>query len=275
MTIRVVSLNCWGGRVPSVVDYLAGVDADVYCLQEVYWSPSDTPSPLVFDNKYRDTKGEPDPHPRLYRDLCEMLPEHQAFFSPHAQGYLHDGATTEYKVRYGIATFVRNTLPVIEQASTFAFGEYRAHRWGDPPLPRTAHAVRLYNYEDDSRIVVAHMHGLWDKRGKMDTPERRGQAQKLGELVQRVSQSESDKLVVCGDFNVLPESETLSLLQAYLDVRELVTSSGFTDTRTSHYKKNPRFADYMLVSRQMQVQKFEVVARPEVSDHRPLLLEFD
>jgi endonuclease/exonuclease/phosphatase family metal-dependent hydrolase len=73
---------------------------------------------------------------------------------------------------------------------------------------------------------------------------------------------------------VLPGSATLQAL-AGLGLTDLITSRGHTNTRTSHYKKAPRFADYMLVSGNVAVRHFEVVREPEVSDHRALLLDFD
>jgi len=78
--------------------------------------------------------------------------------------------------------------------------------------------------------------------------------------------------VVCGDFNVLPDSETFEILGS-LGLVDLVTSRGHDDTRTSHYKKQPRFADYMLVTSNVEVIRFDPVAEPEVSDHRALLLD--
>jgi endonuclease/exonuclease/phosphatase family metal-dependent hydrolase len=52
----------------------------------------------------------------------------------------------------------------------------------------------------------------------------------------------------------------------------LVTAHGFTSTRNSHYKKQGRFADYMLINEAGAVQNFDVVYDPEVSDHCPLVL---
>jgi endonuclease/exonuclease/phosphatase family metal-dependent hydrolase len=78
-------------------------------------------------------------------------------------------------------------------------------------------------------------------------------------------------LIVCGDFNVLPESRLFEAL-AGLGLKDLVTTRGFHDTRTSHYAKPVRFADYLLVSDEVAVLSFDVVESPEVSDHRPLLL---
>ncbi len=83
---------------------------------------------------------------------------------------------------------------------------------------------------------------------------------------------DGDRLVVCGDFNVEPSSATFEIL-AELGLADLVTSRSFVDTRTSHYRKAGRFADYMLVSGRVEPKAFDVVAQPEVSDHRPLVLE--
>lgn len=82
----------------------------------------------------------------------------------------------------------------------------------------------------------------------------------------------NDRLVVCGDFNVAPDSETLKVL-AGIGLADLVTGGGFAGTRTSHYSKPGKFADYMLVNALVNVHSFDVVTEPEVSDHCPLVLE--
>jgi len=82
---------------------------------------------------------------------------------------------------------------------------------------------------------------------------------------------DGDGLILCGDFNVLPDSRTFEILSR-LGLTDLVTTRGFTDTRTSLYKKPQRYADYMLVNTEMRVDDFTVVETPEVSDHRALLL---
>jgi endonuclease/exonuclease/phosphatase family metal-dependent hydrolase len=77
---------------------------------------------------------------------------------------------------------------------------------------------------------------------------------------------------VCGDFNVEPGSETFDVL-AKIGLTDLVTTRGFEGTRSSHYGKPGRFADYMLVNKNVGVRDFAVVTEPEVSDHCPLTLE--
>lgn len=75
--------------------------------------------------------------------------------------------------------------------------------------------------------------------------------------------------MVCGDLNVQPDSETFTVLGAI----GLVDLVGTTDTRTSRYPKPGRHANYLLVSDPDAVKRFEVLTEPEVSDHRPLVLD--
>ena len=64
----------------------------------------------------------------------------------------------------------------------------------------------------DGPVSITHMHGLRDLNGKMDTPEHLRQAHRLLDISRRVSQSD-DVTVICGDFNVEPDSETLNLIR--------------------------------------------------------------
>ena len=76
-------------------------------------------------------------------------------------------------------------------------------------------------------------------------------------------------MVVCGDLNVLPDSTTFDVLGS-IGLTDLV---GKRDTRTSRYTKRSRHASYALVSEVLRVQAFDAPAEPEVSDHRPLVLD--
>ena len=267
--MRVISLNAWGGRLhDALIPYLVESDPDVLCLQEVVHTPAADSEWLI----YRDGGAELLQRANLFREVRNALPSHQAIFCPAARGDLFDG-DKPVSSEWGLATFVRSSFPIIGQAQDFVHGAFFATGWGDHPRARNAHVVRFFDHATSSIVTVAHMHGLRDLSGKADTPARRAQAAKLVALIGGLRR-ESDRLVVCGDFNVLPGSETLRMLEG-LGLTELITSRGHTDTRTSHYKKSPRFADYMLVSGNVGVRRFDPVAQPEVSDHRALLLDFD
>ncbi|MFO1070246.1 MAG: endonuclease/exonuclease/phosphatase family protein [Geminicoccaceae bacterium] len=262
-----MSLNAWGGRLAdALLPYLAAVRPDVLCLQEVTCTPGAAGDWLV----YRDGELALPQRANLLDEVGTVLPEHAAMFCPAAQGALWDGAVP-LASRFGLATFVHRDLAVIGQAQGFVHGRYAADGYGPHPRPRNAHVVRLHDPRTGVPVTVAQLHGLRDPvAGKRDTPERLAQAQRLKALVEAVAQP-GDRLVVCGDFNVEPDSATFEILGT-LGLRDLVTGRGHAGTRTSHYAKPGKFADYMLVGADLAEAPFEVVRAPEVSDHCPLLL---
>jgi endonuclease/exonuclease/phosphatase family metal-dependent hydrolase len=265
--LRIVSLNVWGGRVHApLMRYLAGLDVDVICLQEVARTPS-APSDWLM---YRDHGVELPQRANLFDEIASVLPGRDAFFAPTARGDLFDGDRA-IPSEFGLATFVRTSLTVIAQAQDFVHGAFSADGWGPHPRARNAHCLRLFNHEDGFSITIAQIHGLREVAGKGDTPARDAQTARLIELIGRIWRS-GERLVVCGDFNVLPDSRMFTSL-ATLGLTDLITSRGHSDTRTSYYEKPGRFADYMLVTPDVEVIRFDAVAQPEVSDHRALLLE--
>lgn len=265
--MKIVSLNGWGGKLlDPLLAYLRADPPDVLCLQEVVHSPATDADWLT----YRDGDHVLPQRPNFFRDVAAVLPGHVAMFCPASQGVLWDGDDA-VPSQFGLATFVRNTLPVTAQVQGFVHKAFSPHGYGEHPRPRNAHAVRLYDYARDRMVCVAHMHGLRDLNGKLDTPERLVQAERLRDLVLTVAQPD-DPLIVCGDFNVEPGSATFAVL-GEIGLTDLVTTRGFAGTRTSHYRKPGRFADYMLVNRQVTVESFTVLVEPEVSDHCPLVLE--
>ena len=220
--------------------------------------------------EYRDGAHILPQRANLFRDVRRALPAHAATFCPAAEGVLWDGNTAIPSL-WGLATFVHETIPVIAQAQGFVHKHYSPTGYGEHPRSRSAHAIRVHDRAAGRPVSITHMHGLRDpSHGKRDTPERLAQAERLLALSRAVTEPD-DLAVICGDFNVEPESETLRLLAA-AGFTELVTSRDFSGTRTSHYEKPGRFADYLLISDPLAVRTFTVVTEPEVSDHCPLLL---
>ena len=265
--MKVMSLNGWGGKLHrSLTRYLGDEAPDILCLQEVVHSPKADHDWL----EYRDGDQVLAQRANGFSDVCEVLPDHTAILCPAARGVLWRGSKPIPSF-WGLATFVHKSLPIIAQAQGFVHKTFSPDGYGDHPRSRNAHAVRLYDTVRNRPISVTHMHGLRDLAGKMDTPERREQVQRLLALHQQVSEP-GDAAIICGDFNVEPDSETLEFLEQH-GFRNLIRDGGFESTRSSHYKKPSRFADYMLVNGHTEVVEFRVVYEPEVSDHCPLLLE--
>ncbi|TQN60744.1 endonuclease/exonuclease/phosphatase family protein [Agrobacterium tumefaciens] len=266
--MRLICLNGWGGKLhDELVSYIAASDPDILCLQEVIHTPAAMQEWLIYRDHGIDLPQRAD----FLQDVAKALPDHLAVFCPAAQGDLWDGEM-RYPSQWGLATFVRKSIAIVAQAQGFVHGAFSADGYGDHPRSRTGHAIRVFDFTTRKPVVIAHMHGLRELDGKQDTPARLAQAERLVQLVRNIAE-DGDRVIVCGDFNVLPDSETFAVLKT-LDLVELVTTRGFTDTRTSHYTKQNRYADYMLVNPAVKVDHFHVVTQPEVSDHCPLLLEF-
>lgn len=267
--MRLVCLNAWGGRLAGpLLAYLAEAAPDVLCVQEVTRAPTPHPGPLWFRDGSRDGAEPLLQRPDLFEDIRGVLPEHDAVFCPSMRGDLFDARGRAVPSEFGIATFVRRDLAVIGQVQGFVHGDFRAGGWGPPPVPRCLHGVRLAIGGALGALRVAHLHGLRDPAGKHDTPARAAQAERIVALLGALGAAD-EPLILCGDLNLLPGSATFDRL-GRLGLRDLV---GRADTRTSHYHRAPRSADYLLVTPDVPVARFEVVREPEVSDHRPLRLD--
>ena len=263
--MKVVSLNAWGGRLfEEMTDWLAQEQPDVLCLQEVVYAPG-SPSAWL---EYRDDGMALPQRADVLRDVSRALPNHGLTFCPAALGNLWLG-DRPVPTLWGIATYLSPDLTLVGQAQGFVHGEFSPGGFGAHPRARTGHAVRVWHPEEGG-VTVGHMHGLRDPNGKMDTPVRGEQSRKFASLVQS-GLMPGDPVVVCGDFNVLPVSETFRVL-ARVAPYNLVTTRGHPGTRTSFYEKPEKFADYMLVNGPLRDARFDVVREPEISDHCPLVL---
>jgi endonuclease/exonuclease/phosphatase family metal-dependent hydrolase len=237
------------------------------CLQEVNRTPYASPQWLYWDKDLERPQ-----RANLFEELERHLPNHLAVFSPVGRGRLLDAERNEYVCEDGLATFVRRTLSIVRQTVNFIHGCYRPQGWGEKPKPRNIHVLELYDQSAGTFTTIAQLHGLWDPRGKVDTPERTAQAHSILGTIEAFGPTQ-DRLIICGDFNVLPEGTFFKIL-SQLNTINLVSTHGIADTRTSYYKKDIRLADYILASPAIQVTDFRAVEEPEVSDHRALLLEF-
>ncbi|GGM34924.1 metal-dependent hydrolase [Micromonospora sonchi] len=263
--MRITSVNAWGGMLfDELVEWLPGAGAHVLCLQEVTRTAG-----LTGWTRFSDGERKLPQRADLFDDVRAALPRHQGIFLASDSGPVYDDTGGRHRQDFGLATFVAEQLPVVGVDSAFVHGEFVDHdEWTIPVRPRVALAVCTVDRAAGRSVWVVQVHGLRDPAGKADTPARRGQAERLAHLVRRI-RGPRDLVVVCGDFNLLPDSETFDVL-AEAGLTDLV---GAADTRTSRYPKPVRHASYLLVSDVAAVQRFEIMIDPEVSDHRALILD--
>ena len=245
-------------------EWLAECEADVVCFQEVSRTPGLT-GWTHFDDGVRALPQRAN----LFADLIAFLPNHQGSFVSSDAGPISAPDGSVHTQDFGIAMFVHERLPIIGTHTAFVHGTFIDHeQWTTTDRPRIAQASRIVDRDGGRNVAVVHLHGLRDPVGKHDTPARVAQAHRLAEVVATVRQRD-DFVVVCGDLNLLPDSETFSILAAV----GLVDLVGTSDTRTSLYPKANRHANYLLVSAPEGVKRFEAPPSPEVSDHRFMVLE--
>lgn len=247
----------------TLVDWLPQSGADILCLQEVTRTPG-------FDGWTTFEDGERTLFQRanLFQEVNRAMPNHLGYFATSDTGPVEAAGAT-HRQDFGVAMFIDRNISVVARNTEFVHGSFAFHTvWPSTNRPRNAQTVRLYDHVAARTLTVANVHGLRDARGKVDTPDRREQARRLARLVEGTRGS-NDLVVVGGDLNLLPSSETFAILG---DIG-LVDLVGTVDTRTSRYTGSIRHASYLLISDVRAVKHFEILTTPEVSDHRALVLD--
>ncbi len=253
--MKLLCLNTWGGRAgrDQLLDFLnVHRDADVVCLQEV-WSARY----LGLDGA--SAGGRPLDQDAIMvngrQEIAALLDSHAEFFHPH---HLND---------YGLMTLVAERLNVVELGDVFVHRERGFIPEGD--IGHHARNVQFVTVAtDQGPVAMFNFHGLWSGRGKGDSSDRLAQSRRILDFLS----SRREPFVLCGDFNLAPDTQSLAMLEA-AGLRNLVAEFGATSTRTSLYAGPERFADYVFVGPTVDVRAFRVLP-DEVSDHAPLVLEF-
>lgn len=244
--MKILCLNTWGGRLtdPLVAFLKQHDDVDVFCFQEVYNEAHGK------DTIWLDTNLD------LLTDLKRALPNYYCYYDPHLSDY------------WGLAMFIKKGHVVKEQGEWFVH-KHKGHDYEREKIGHTAKNVQYVTLEDvkGKKVTVINFHGLWNGNGKGDSPERLEQSQELLDFCKRLTNS----YVLCGDFNLLPESESLLMIERF-GLRNLIRENNITSTRTSLYPKEGRFADYAFISDGVELTSFTVLP-DEVSDHAPLEIE--
>lgn len=120
-------------------------------------------------------------------------------------------------------------------------------------------------------FTICNFHGIAYPGNKLDTPDRIAQSKQLKEFLDK----ERGAKILCGDFNLMPETKSVALLEENLT--DLIKTFHIRETRgklSPFFGKSDaqHFADYMFVSPDVRVIDFKV---PDagVSDHLPMILE--
>lgn len=258
--MKIITLNIWGGRVlgPLLEFTKARLqDIDIICLQEVYSSD-------------RLPAGGVEYCTNTLQQMAALLPHHEYVYAPSVQGIFMD-RHQDPELGYGNGMFVRKELNILERRN-----EFIVKSEGDGfdleagvDHPRSLQIVRL-DTALGQQLVIANYHGYWSNGPKTDDEVRIEQSRKINELLGQYDVS----TVLCGDFNLLPETKSLGMLKE--GRVDLVAKYKLPTTRSKLYKRidYAPFADYIFTSPKVQDKSFRALD-DVVSDHLALELDFD
>ncbi len=242
--MKLITLNTWGGRVrePFIKFIENNQDIDIFCFQEIY------------DKAEKEMSAEyPEDMLNVFTDLKVLLPEHLGFFRPALLGV------------YGIAIFINKNITILEE------GEKFIHVSNSMAVTDGHHSRNLQwiKFNLNGKIyTVMNVHGLWNGKGKNDTPERIDQSN----TIRKFMDTTENPKILCGDFNLNPDTESVKILEE--GMKNLVRDYSITSTRTSFYEKPGKFADYIFTSPDILIKDFMVLS-DEVSDHSPVFVDFE
>ncbi len=255
--MKIICLNTWGGRAghKELLEFFEREkeSTDIFCLQEMWRAPYEDLDGRTVGGKELETQ-------RILSDgvqqISSTLSGYTLYFHPH------------HGDNYGLALFVKKQLQVLSSGDIFVHKE-RGHSLEEGV--DVGHHARNLEYvtlarEEKSDLTICNFHGLWNGKGKTDTPERLAQSEKILGFLKGL---EGDSILM-GDFNLLPDTKSIGVLEnaGYLN---LIKDYGITSTRTSFYSKPEKHADYAFVSSLVEVVSFKVLP-DEVSDHAALEL---
>ena len=164
---------------------------------------------------------------------------------------------SRYKITKAQNVFVQNCFTYATDGSKWPEEDFRAVLVSD-------HVI------DGKKLRVLNYHGVWT-RNKLGN-ELSLQANKI---INKLALQAEGEVIICGDFNLFPETPSMKVFGKKFE--SLVDTFAISTTRPAsnelnHHKRN--VVDYVLVSKGVTVKNFHV-PKSDVSDHLPLILDFE
>lgn len=254
--MKLVQLNAWMGRLNNlVIDFVKSENPDILCLQEVFSSDAPVAYP---ENRLFDTFG-------LIKETGLF---NDYYFSPGVQMDIAGGTAD-----FGNAIFSK--FPITRKETVFTDGDSLVKHFtsilDEEAKCNPARTLQLIDIAIGNQVfTVANQHFHWARSPLGDEVS----AEKMRIATDAIKGFAGDNpLIVSGDFNIVNESPAMRVFDGWL--RDL-TSEYRIDTTLSglKYKDLKVACDHILVSNRITVNNFEVKNKV-VSDHFPLILEFD
>lgn len=242
--MKILQLNVWGGCLgKQIIEVLKREDPDIVCFQEALVFPKEKQGDLFFStlDKFR--------HEGAFT---------HSFFSPvFGFSYMNEIA------QFGNAVLSKS--PFQKTETMFTRKEYVEHQdmFGDFNVRNLQHVEIEV---DGGTINVLNHHGHHLSGHKNGDEETLRQCTLIADYIQKLQ----GPTVLCGDFNLSPESESIGQINSILVNHP--KERGVITTRTPLTHKT-EVCDYIFTSPDTEVSNFQVLD-DIVSDHKALIVEF-
>lgn len=261
--MKLISLNAWGGKkYKPLINFIKqnSQTTDIFCFQEVYNTTSNI-------KLYQDIRAN------LLYELTTILKDFQSFYSIEISGFDSNPDPVDFDLTAGKALFVKNNIKVEDKGDILLYGNRleKSPKKDFSNLPVTLQYTNLVT--QDKSLLICNVHGTSFPGSKLDTALRLEHSKKLVNFLK----SQGKVKIVAGDFNLLPQTQSIKILEN--EMRNLIQEFNIPQTRSNlspYYKKLDfqKFADYIFVSKDINVKSFQV-PNIEISDHLPMILEFE
>lgn len=231
---------------------------DVFCFQEVYDSSR---SAVVGLGEQTD----------VYRQLKVLLKGHDGVNFP-VSDKLGNYFKLDFPVTLGLVIFYKKGLRVKQSFGKFVAGSLKASV--DFRNGKESNAVQVAKIiSKNEEFWVLNFHGASRPGDKLDTPKRIEQSEILLDVLKKLSGPK----ILCGDFNLMPQTRSIKMLEQS-GLVNLIKTYKIKNTRNSvswkRYNNRQSYADFTFVSKDIKVTNFKVPYNL-VSDHLPMVLDFE
>lgn len=240
--MKLIQVNVWGGRMkPQILEFVEKYNPDILCLQEVI-----------------DLEGEGEGIFASLNDIKLSMGAEYSFMSP-----VFTINHTNRKDHFGNA--ILSKYPIVKKETTFTGKEYKDN------FNFIDHDYNIRNLQiakielPEKTINVMNHHGHHVPEHKNGDKETMKQCAMIADAIK----STGDNIVLTGDFNLAPNSESLKQINNLLINHSI--DNNLTTTRNELTPKN-EVCDYIFTSKDLAVKEFRLLD-DVVSDHCALLLE--
>lgn len=242
--MKLLQLNAWGGRLePQIRDLLHSEQPDIVCLQEAISFGANGSGLFI-----------------TIESIQEDLDLQHVAFSP----------VFSFSYMKGLAKFgngILSRLPITRTETVFTYLEHKDNfMWGEDSSNVRNFVHAELDINGSPYHVLTH-HGFWVAEHKNGNDETKRQMQLLADYTKRLD----GPVILTGDFNLVPESESVKILNRQL--HNLTLEHKLATTRTSLTHKTEA-CDYIFVNDSVRTNQFAALDEI-VSDHKALILEFD